>query len=155
MDSTPLLAITGQVASEAIGNDAFQEAYTVGLTMAATKHNYLITNAEEIPQILLEARHIATTGRPGPVLVDIPKDILNQKVEWIEPKLIDLPGYKPTLEPNPKMINQAADLIKKAEKPILYVGGGIIHSKANEELFELATKFQIPVSYTHLRAHET
>lgn len=148
MDSTPLLAITGQVASEAIGNDAFQEAYTVGLTMAATKHNYLITNAEEIPQILLEARHIATTGRPGPVLVDIPKDILNQKVEWIEPKLIDLPGYKPTLEPNPKMINQAADLIKKAEKPILYVGGGIIHSKANEELFELATKFQIPVVTT-------
>ena len=148
MDSTPLLAITGQVASEAIGNDAFQEAYTVGLTMAATKHNYLITNAEEIPQILLEARHIATTGRPGPVLVDIPKDILNQKVEWIEPKLVDLPGYKPTLEPNPKMINQAADLIKKAEKPILYVGGGIIHSKANEELFELATKFQIPVVTT-------
>ena len=148
MDSTPLLAITGQVASEAIGNDAFQEAYTVGLTMAATKHNYLITNAEEIPQILLEARHIATTGRPGPVLVDIPKDILNQKVEWIEPKLLDLPGYKPTLEPNPKMINQAADLIKNAEKPILYVGGGIIHSKANEELFELATKFQIPVVTT-------
>ena len=92
MDSTPLLAITGQVASEAIGNDAFQEAYTVGLTMAATKHNYLITSAEEIPQVLLEAKHIATTGRPGPVLVDIPKDILNQKVEWIEPKLIEMPG---------------------------------------------------------------
>ena len=115
MDSTPLLAITGQVASEAIGNDAFQEAYTVGLTMAATKHNYLITSAEEIPQVLLEAKHIATTGRPGPVLVDIPKDILNQKVEWIEPKLIEMPGYKPTLEPNPKMISQAAELIKQSK----------------------------------------
>ena len=148
MDSTPLLAITGQVASEAIGNDAFQEAYTVGLTMAATKHNYLITSAEEIPQVLLEAKHIATTGRPGPVLVDIPKDILNQKVEWIEPKLIEMPGYKPTLEPNPKMISQAAELIKQSKKPILYVGGGIIHSKANQELFELATKFKIPVVTT-------
>ena len=148
MDSTPLLAITGQVASEAIGNDAFQEAYTVGLTMAATKHNYLITSAEEIPQILLEAKHIATTGRPGPVLVDIPKDILNQKADWIEPKLVDLPGYKPTLEPNPKMISQAADLIKNSKKPVLYVGGGIIHSKANKELFDFATKFQIPVVTT-------
>ena len=132
MDSTPLLAITGQVASEAIGNDAFQEAYTVGLTIAATKHNYLITKAEEIPQVLLEAKHIATTGRPGPVLVDIPKDILNEKANWKEPKLEDLPGYKPTLEGNPKMIQQAVDLIKNSKKPVLYVGGGIIHSKANQ-----------------------
>ena len=110
MDSTPLLAITGQVASEAIGNDAFQEAYTVGLSMAATKHNYLITDASEIPQVLKEAKYIATSGRPGPVLIDIPKDILNQKSDWVEPGPLDLPGYKPTLE---------------------------------------------PVSYTHLRAHET
>jgi len=116
MDSTPLLAITGQVASEAIGNDAFQEAYTVGLTMAATKHNYLITKASEIPQVLLEAKHIATTGRPGPVLVDIPKDILNEKAKWIEPKLLDLPGYKPTLEANPKMIQQAVNLITDSKK---------------------------------------
>ena len=148
MDSTPLLAITGQVATEAIGNDAFQEAYTVGLTMAATKHNYLITDASEIPQVLLEAKHIATTGRPGPVLVDIPKDILNQKAQWIEPKLIDLPGYKPTLDANPKMIQQAVNLIKDSKKPLLYVGGGIIHSKANIELFDLAEKFNIPVVTT-------
>ena len=94
MDSTPLLAITGQVASTAIGNDAFQEAYTVGLSMAATKHNYLITDASEIPQVLKEAKFIATTGRPGPVLVDIPKDILNQVATWVEPGDLDLPGYK-------------------------------------------------------------
>ena len=148
MDSTPLLAITGQVASDAIGNDAFQEAYTVGLSMAATKHNYLITDASEIPQILKEAKYIATTGRPGPVLIDIPKDILNQQASWVEPGKLDLPGYKPTLEPNPKMVQQAANLIKKSKKPILYVGGGIIHSKANTELFDLATKFKIPVVTT-------
>jgi acetolactate synthase-1/2/3 large subunit len=148
MDSTPMLAITGQVASHAIGNDAFQEAYTVGLSMAATKHNYLITDASEIPQVLKEAKYIATTGRPGPVLIDIPKDILNQEASWVEPGALDLPGYKPTLEPNPKMIQQAANLIKKSKKPILYIGGGIIHSKANNELFELATKFNIPVVTT-------
>ena len=148
MDSTPLLAITGQVASTAIGNDAFQEAYTVGLSMAATKHNYLITDASEIPQVLKEAKFIATTGRPGPVLVDIPKDILNQVAAWVEPGDLDLPGYKPTTEPNPKMVQQASSLIKKSKKPILYVGGGIIHSKANNELFELATKFNIPVVTT-------
>jgi acetolactate synthase-1/2/3 large subunit len=129
MDSTPLLAITGQVATESIGNDAFQEAYTVGLTMAATKHNYLITKASEIPQVLLEAKHIATTGRPGPVLVDIPKDILYQKAKWVEPKIIDLPGYKPTVEANPKMIQQAVHLIKESKKPLLYVGGGLFTLK--------------------------
>ena len=148
MDSTPILAITGQVASTAIGNDAFQEAYTVGLTMAATKHNYLITKASEIPKIIQEAKFIATTGRPGPVLVDIPKDILNEEAEWIEPELEDLPGYKPTLEANPKMIQQAVDLIINSKKPVLYVGGGIIHSKANKELFELSTKYNIPVVTT-------
>ena len=148
MDSTPLLAITGQVASTAIGNDAFQEAYTVGLSMAATKHNYLITDASEIPQVLKEAKFIATTGRPGPVLVDIPKDILNQVTAWVEPGDLDLPGYKPTTEPNPKMVQQASALIKESKKPILYVGGGIIHSQANNELFELATKFNIPVVTT-------
>ena len=148
MDSTPLLAITGQVATEAIGNDAFQEAYTVGLSMAATKHNYLITDASEIPQVLKEAKYIATTGRPGPVLIDIPKDILNQKSKWIEPSNLNLPGYKPTVEPNPKKIQQAAGLIKKSKKPILYVGGGIIHSKANKELYDLATKLRIPVVTT-------
>ena len=116
--------------------------------MAATKHNYLITDASEIPQVLKEAKFIATTGRPGPVLVDIPKDILNQVTAWVEPGDLDLPGYKPTTEPNPKMVQQASALIKESKKPILYVGGGIIHSQANNELFELATKFNIPVVTT-------
>jgi len=148
MDSTPLLAITGQVATTAIGNDAFQEAYTVGLSMAATKHNYLITKASEIPQILKEAKYIATTGRPGPVLVDIPKDVLNEISAWVEPGPINLPGYKPTLEPNPKMIQQAVELIKNSKKPVLYIGGGVIHSKAHNEIFELSTKYNIPVVTT-------
>tara|TARA_B100000586_G_C20096749_1_gene422882 strand:+ start:208 stop:1941 length:1734 start_codon:yes stop_codon:yes gene_type:complete len=148
MDSTPLLAITGQVASTAIGNDAFQEAFTTGITMPATKHNYLVANVSEIPQILIEAKHIATTGRPGPVLVDIPKDILNDESEWIEPKIVEMPGYKPTTSPNPKSITQGVDLIKKAKKPILYVGGGIINSKSNKELYELATSTNIPVVTT-------
>ena len=148
MDSTPLLAITGQVASTAIGNDAFQEAFTTGITMAATKHNYLVTSASEIPQTLIEARHIATTGRPGPVLVDIPKDILNEETEWIEPGIINTPGYKPTTIPNAKSISQAVSLIKEAKKPVLYVGGGIINSKSNKELFELATSTKIPVVTT-------
>ena len=148
MDSTPLLAITGQVASTAIGNDAFQEAFTTGITMPATKHNYLVANVSEIPQILIEAKHIATTGRPGPVLVDIPKDILNNESEWIEPKIVEMPGYKPTTSPNPKSITQGVGLIKKAKKPILYVGGGIINSKSNKELYELATSTNIPVVTT-------
>ena len=148
MDSTPLLAITGQVASTAIGNDAFQEAFTTGITMPATKHNYLVANVSEIPQILIEAKHIATTGRPGPVLVDIPKDILNDESEWVEPKIVEMPGYKPTTSPNPKSITQGVDLIKKAKKPILYVGGGIINSKSNKELYELAISTNIPVVTT-------
>ena len=148
MDSIPLVCISGQVPTHLIGTDAFQECDTTGITRPCTKHNWLVKDVNDLAETIHKAFEVATTGRPGPVLVDIPKDILNQKVEWIEPKLVDLPGYKPTLEPNPKMINQAADLIKKAEKPILYVGGGIIHSKANEELFELATKFQIPVVTT-------
>ena len=148
MDSTPLLAITGQVSSTAIGNDAFQEAFTTGITMPATKHNYLVANVSEIPQILMEAKHIATTGRPGPVLVDLPKDILNDESEWVEPKIVDMPGYKPTTSPNPKSITQAVDLIKKSKKPILYVGGGIINSKSNKELYELATSSEIPVVTT-------
>ena len=148
MDSTPLLAITGQVASTSIGNDAFQEAFTTGITMPATKHNYLVANVSEIPQILMEAKHIATTGRPGPVLVDVPKDILNDQSEWIEPKIVEMPGYKPTTSPNPKSISQGVDLIKDAKKPILYVGGGIINSKSNKELYELATSTNIPVVTT-------
>ena len=148
MDSTPILAITGQVASHAIGNDAFQEAFTTGITMAATKHNYLVADVSEIPQILLEAKYIATTGRPGPVLVDIPKDILNEESEWIEPIISDMPGYKPTTIPNPKSISQGVDLIKKSKKPILYIGGGVINSKSNKEMYELATSTKIPVVTT-------
>ncbi len=149
MDSVPIVAITGQVATTAIGNDAFQEAYTTGITMAATKHNYLVTDASEIPDIIHEAFHIASTGRPGPVLVDIPKDILNGVLEWHEPvRSLDLPGYKPTFAPHPRRIAEAVRRMEAAERPVLYVGGGIIKAGASAELLQVAEKANIPVVTT-------
>jgi len=112
MDSTPLVAITGQVPTTAIGSDAFQEAYTTGLAMHCTKHSYLVTDADEIPEIVHAAFHIASTGRPGPVLVDLPKDILNQRTAWHEPVNMNLPGYKPTTTGHPVQIKAAIDLIE-------------------------------------------
>ena len=138
MDSTPLVAITGQVASSAIGSDAFQEAYTTGLAMHCTKHSYLVTDAEELPDVIHEAFHLASTGRPGPVLVDIPKDVLNQATQWTEPSLAGLPGYKPTSHGHPKQIRAAVDLIESSERPVLYVGGGGINAGASCELAEFA-----------------
>jgi len=138
MDSVPLLAITGQVNSTAIGTDAFQEADIVGITMPITKHSYLVTKAEDIPATLAAAYQIATTGRPGPVLVDIAKDAQNGKAEFIWPPRIDLPGYKPVTKPHGKQVQAAVQLIKEAKRPVLYVGGGIIRSGANQELLELA-----------------
>ncbi|NBW73288.1 MAG: acetolactate synthase large subunit, partial [Microbacteriaceae bacterium] len=133
-----LLAITGQVNSTAIGTDAFQEADIVGITMPITKHSYLVTKAEDIPATLAAAYQIATTGRPGPVLVDIAKDAQNGKAEFIWPPRIDLPGYKPVTKPHGKQVQAAVQLIKEAKRPVLYVGGGIIRSGANQELLELA-----------------
>jgi acetolactate synthase-1/2/3 large subunit len=148
MDSTPLVAITGQVGTSAIGSDAFQEAYTTGLAMHCTKHSYLVTNADDIPNIIHEAFHLASTGRPGPVLVDIPKDILNTVTEWYEPTLAGLPGYKPTRDGHPKQIKAALEMIESSERPVLYVGGGVIRAKASPELLEFAEAVNAPVVTT-------
>ncbi len=130
IDSVPLVAITGQVPTHAVGNDAFQEAYTTGITMPATKHNYFVTDVEEIPDIVHEAFHIAATGRPGPVLVDVPKDVLNRPTTWRDPSPLNLPGYKPTSDGHPKRIREAVELIGAAQRPVLYVGGGVIKANA-------------------------
>jgi acetolactate synthase I/II/III large subunit len=149
MDSTPLVAITGQVGTAAIGSDAFQEAYTTGLAMHCTKHSYLVTDAADIPSIVHEAFHIAATGRPGPVLVDIPKNILNQETEWSTPTLAGLPGYKPpSSNGHPKQIRAAIDLIESAHRPVLYIGGGVIRSGAAAELRSFAEAANVPVVTT-------
>jgi len=148
MDSVPIVAITGQVNSAAIGTDAFQEADIRGITMPITKHNYLVTNADEIPRIIAEAFHIASTGRPGPVLVDISKDALQARTTFSWPPRIDLPGYRPVTRPHGKQIREAARLIAAAERPILYVGGGVIRAEASEELRRFVEVSEIPVVTT-------
>jgi acetolactate synthase-1/2/3 large subunit len=148
MDSTPIVAITGQVPTSAIGSDAFQEAYTTGLAMHCTKHSYMATNADDIPNLVHEAFHLASTGRPGPVLVDIPKDVLNQETTWTEPHLDNLPGYRPTVSGHPMQIRAAIELIEKAERPVLYVGGGVIKAGAAPELLAFAEAVNAPVVTT-------
>ncbi|MFI9614129.1 acetolactate synthase large subunit [Streptomyces sp. NPDC052023] len=148
MDSVPLVAITGQVASKAIGTDAFQEADIVGITMPITKHNFLVTKAEDIPQVIAQAFHIASTGRPGPVLVDIAKDALQAKTTFSWPPTMDLPGYRPVTKPHAKQIREAAKLITSAKRPVLYVGGGVIKAKATAELKVLAELTGAPVTTT-------
>src|SRR5437667_1102498 len=125
MDSVGIVAITGQVPSGAIGSDAFQEADIQGITLPITKHNYLVRTGEDIPRVLAEAFHLAATGRPGPVLVDIPKDVLQAKTTFSWPPTLDLPGYHPTLHPHGKQIREAARMIVSARRPVLYVGGGV------------------------------
>ncbi len=148
MDSIPLVMITGQVAYSVIGTDAFQECDTVGITMPVTKHNWLITDPNDIPRIVREAFHVATTGRPGPVLVDIPKDVANMQMDWYWPESVDLPGYKPTMKGHPKQIKDAARLMSEARRPVLYVGGGILKARAAETLRELAELTGFPVVTT-------
>ena len=148
MDSVPMVAITGQVTSAAIGTDAFQEADIRGITMPVTKHNYLITRAEEIPRAIAEAFHIASTGRPGPVLVDISKDALQAQTTFQWPSRLDLPGYKPTTRPHSKQVREAARLMLASRKPVLYVGGGVIRAGAAEELRQLAELTGMPVVTT-------
>ena len=148
MDSTPLVAVTGQVPTGAIGSDAFQEAYTTGLAMHCTKHSYLVTDAEEIPNVIHEAFHLASTGRPGPVLVDLPKNVLNTPTSWYEPSLAGLPGYKPNRKGHPRQIGAAIDLIDSSERPVLYVGGGVIKAGASPELLEFAELANSPVVTT-------
>lgn len=148
MDSIPMVVITGQVPLAVIGTDAFQECDTVGITMGVTKHNWLITNAQDIPRIVKEAFHVATTGRPGPVLIDIPKDIANQTMEWHWPEQVDLPGYKPTTTGHPKQIKEAAQVISRSKKPVIYAGGGILKARAAEALRKFAEQINAPVVTT-------
>src|SRR5919106_608714 len=148
MDSVPIVAITGQVASPAIGTDAFQEADIQGITLPITKHNFLVQTAEEIPRILAEAFHLAATGRPGPVLVDLPKDVLQAQTTFSWPPTLDLPGYRPTLHPHGKQIREAARLMIGSRRPVLYVGGGVLKAGATEGLRRLAELTGIPVVTT-------
>jgi acetolactate synthase I/II/III large subunit len=148
MDSVPIVAVTGQVASGAIGSDAFQEADIRGITMPITKHNYLVTDPAEIPRVIAEAFHIASTGRPGPVLVDIAKDALQATTTFDYPSTVALAGYRPTTKPHPKQIREAARLVTESRRPVLYVGGGVIRADADKELRELADLTQIPVVTT-------
>ncbi|BCR81282.1 MAG: acetolactate synthase large subunit [Propionibacterium sp.] len=148
MDSTPLVAITGQVNSTAIGTDAFQEADIRGIVMPITKHSFLIKHTKDIPLAIKEAFHIASTGRPGPVLVDIAKDALAAKAPFHWPEALDLPGYKPTVKPHIRQIRAAAKLISQSKRPVLYVGGGVVRAEAFKELAALVDKTQIPVVTT-------
>ncbi|MCZ2829517.1 acetolactate synthase large subunit [Modestobacter sp. VKM Ac-2986] len=148
MDSVPVVAITGQVSSTLIGTDGFQEADIRGITMPITKHSFLVTSADEIPQRIAEAFHLASTGRPGPVLVDVPKDVLQATTDFSWPPRIDLPGYKPTTRPHGKQVREAAALIAAARQPVLYVGGGVLKAHATDELAELAELTGAPVVTT-------
>jgi acetolactate synthase-1/2/3 large subunit len=148
MDSVPLIAITGQVPSAAIGTDAFQEADIRGITMPFTKHNYLVTNPDEIPSVIAEAFHIATTGRPGPVLVDVAKDALQKMTTYNWPTSIKLAGYNPKTTPDAQAITDAAALIAQSSKPVFYVGGGVIKANAHKELRQLVELLGAPVVTT-------
>jgi acetolactate synthase-1/2/3 large subunit len=153
LDSVPIVVITGQVGTASIGTDAFQECDTTGITAPITKHNFLITEAQDIPEVIREALHIATTGRPGPVLVDVPKDIVDPKnpnsaMEWYWPDSVNLPGYHPERELDPAAIRKAAELILEAKRPVIYAGGGILKARAAETLRELAEICDIHVVTT-------
>jgi acetolactate synthase-1/2/3 large subunit len=148
MDSVPVVAITGQQTRALIGTDAFQEADICGITIPITKHNFLLKDASEIPQAIAEAFHLASTGRPGPVLVDIPKDVLQEQMAFSWPPEMHLPGYRPTLRPHGKQVREAARLMATARRPVLYVGGGVLKAKASEALKELAELTGIPVVTT-------
>ena len=152
MDSVPMIAITGQVSRPVIGTDGFQECDTVGITRSVTKHNELIMDPDEIPLLVRQAFHLATTGRPGPVLLDVPKDVLQAPVDWSWPSdqevAASLPGYRPTVKGHPRMIKEAAQLITRSRRPVLYVGGGILKARAAEALKELAERMGSPLVTT-------
>lgn len=148
MDSIPVVIFTGQVPTPLIGNDAFQEVDIVGITRSCTKHNYLVKDVTKLAHTIKEAFYLASSGRPGPVLVDIPKDVQQAVTEYKYPKTIKMRSYNPTIEPNIKQVRKVADLIAKAKKPIIYAGGGVISSNAHEELTWLARTLKIPVTAT-------
>ncbi len=148
MDSVPMLAITGQVFSTSMGTDAFQEVDIVGITMPITKHSFLVTDPADVPATLAAAYHIATTGRPGPVLVDVTKDAQQKSAPFIWPPKVDLPGYRPVVKAHGKQVQAAAQLLVESKRPVLYVGGGVIRSGASKELLALAEKAGVPVVTT-------
>lgn len=148
MDSVPLVAVTGQVGASMIGTDAFQEADIRGITMPITKHNFLVTDPDDIPRTIAEAFHVASTGRPGPVLVDVAKSALQAQTTFAWPDELHLPGYRPVTTPHAKQIKEAVRLIRDAKRPVLYVGGGVIRARAHRELARLATLTGIPVVTT-------
>ena len=149
-DSIPLVVFTGQVPRALIGNDAFQEVDIVGITRPCTKHNYLVKRVEDLSRVIREAFHIAGTGRPGPVLIDLPKDILQADTEFSFPDKVSLRSYNPSLRPNPGQVRRAAKLLEEAQRPLLIIGGGVISSGAHEEVAKLARAFKIPVTGTLL-----
>ncbi|ABO48833.1 acetolactate synthase, large subunit [Desulforamulus reducens MI-1] len=148
MDSIPLVAITGQVPTSQVGTDAFQEVDITGITIPVTKHNYLVKDPKMLPKILKQAFHIAQTGRPGPVLIDLPKDVAQAEINFNYPQDVELMGYKPTVKGHVAQINQAAKLIMQAERPVIYTGGGIVNANASEELLWLAETIDAPVVST-------
>jgi len=151
MDSVPLVVVSGQVATTAIGTDAFQECPITGVTMDITKHNWLVTDARDIPRIVCEAFYVATTGRPGPVLIDVPKDVSNSQMDWYwpsSPDELDLPGYHPQVEGDAAAVRAAAELVLQAERPVIYAGGGILKARAADALRLLAERTGIPVVTT-------
>ncbi|HVU02417.1 MAG TPA: biosynthetic-type acetolactate synthase large subunit [Polyangiaceae bacterium] len=148
MDSTPIVAITGQVATHFIGNDAFQEADIVGITRPCTKYNYLVKDVKDLAATIKEAFYVARSGRPGPVLIDIPKDVTWNEYPFIWPETVDIPSYKPTVKGHPLQVKKAVDLIMKTDKAVLYIGGGVVNSGAMDEIMELATRLNLPVTPT-------
>ena len=148
MDSTPLVVITGQVPRKMIGTDAFQEVDTVGITRPCTKYNYMVRHANELAEVVREAFHLARTGRPGPVVIDIPKDVTAERALFSHRETLDLFGYHPNTRANAQQVEQAVNRILKASRPILYVGGGVIHANGSDELLELAEKLHLPVTPT-------
>ncbi len=148
MDSVPLICLTGQVPTHMLGTDAFQEADITGITMAITKHNYLVSDPNDLTRVIKEAFHIATTGRPGPVLIDLPKDVMISELEPDFPDTVDIPGYKPTFGGHPNQIKSALALLQKVKRPVIYAGGGVVASGAEAELIAFAEKWQIYVTTT-------
>jgi acetolactate synthase-1/2/3 large subunit len=148
MDSIPIIVLTGQVPTLLIGNDAFQEADIIGITRPCTKHNYLVKDVKDLARIIREAFYVARSGRPGPILIDLPKDILVDSNEFKYPEKVFTRGYNPTYEGHPGQIQRAVKLIMKSKKPVLYIGGGIISSNASKELTLFAERLSIPVTMT-------
>ncbi|UUZ97532.1 biosynthetic-type acetolactate synthase large subunit [Paenibacillus sp. P25] len=150
MDSVPLVVITGNVATSLIGTDAFQEADITGITMPITKHSYLVRDVKDLPRIVKEAFHIASTGRKGPVLIDIPKDVSNTKAPFYYPEKVEIRGYNPTVQPNKLQVDRLIEAIAESEKPVILAGGGVVYADASKELLEFVEKTRIPVTTTLL-----